>query len=101
MSLTFDIYVQNDLENMSRSATLLLLTLSDLLWPDLTLTFKYDLHTRVVPSLETYASTLEEFELFSVSLTGPRSQNLKTLHFDLWPELDLKRDINIQILSMD
>ena len=38
----------------------------------------------------TYNSTL--VRAFAAYLTDPRARNVKTLHFDLWPGLDLARD---------
>ena len=39
---------------------------------------------------------MSEFEQFAAHLTDPRAQNVKTLHFDLWPDLDLICDLNLK-----
>ena len=46
-------------------------------------------------------STLGECELFAARLTDPGPQNVKTLHSDLWPDLDLTHDLNLRMPSMD
>ena len=37
--------------------------------------------------------------LFAARLTDPRAQKVKTLHCDIWPDLDLTRDLNLKILT--
>ena len=49
----------------------------------------------------TYIGTLDKFELFGARLTDPIAQNLKTLYFDISPDLDLTRDLNLTMLNMD
>ena len=55
MTITIDICVQNDPENMCRTLCLWLLFHTDRLWPDLDIgLFKYDLHTHAVSFSEIY-----------------------------------------------
>ena len=42
-----------------------------------------------------------DFEFFVARLTEPIARNVKALHFDLCPDLGLKRNLNLKILIMD
>ena len=48
-----------------------------------------------------FTSSLCEIELFAVRLPDPRAQNVKTVFFYLWPDLDLIPDLDLKMLSMD
>ena len=66
----------------------------------LTLTFcKYTLRTYAVSFPDIYPALW--VSLTSARLTDPRAQKVITLHCDLWPDLDLTRDLNLKMLSMD
>ena len=41
-----------------------------------------------------------EVELFVANLTDPIAENVKASYFDLCPDLDLRHDLNISMLSM-
>ena len=81
----------------------ILVTYLLLIFCDLTLTLKFLNQTSVLmqcPS-QKYASTLGEFELVVARLADPRAQNVKKLHSDIWPSLDLTRDFKLKILKVD
>ena len=46
----------------------------------------------------TYIGTFGEIELFAVRLTDTMTQNVKTLYFNLRPDLDKTRQLNLKIL---
>ena len=76
----------------------------DLFWPALDLDiFKYDLRSSYSRStlLKHIPWNLGEFGLFVVHLTDPRAENVKTYHFEIWPDLNLTGDLNVKMLSMD
>ena len=51
-------------------------------------------------TLREHLPDLGKFELFAARLTDLRVQNVKALHFDLSPYLDLTHDLNNKILTM-
>ena len=85
MPTFIDIY--DEVTQKSHTTCLWLKFFSDILWRDLGLDlFKYDL-VRMQYFPETYISTLGKFQPFATRLTNKRTQNVKTLHFALWPDL--------------
>ena len=71
---------------------------------DLTLTLtlcNYALRPYAVSFVDISAVLWVSVDLLSARLTDPRAQKLKTHYCDLWPDLDLTRDLNLKILSMD
>ena len=90
---TIDFYGQNSPENMCHT------TQSDLWfsWPFVTWPWPWSLLSMVSILMgylhHTIESTLGEFGQNHANWSIPRSQNVKTLHFDLWPDLDLTRDL--------
>ena len=101
MTVTFDIYAQKDPRSICRAVCLWLLYYSDrdlMLNPTfLTKTFVL---THSVP-ISDINSPLSEFELFAAHITGPRAQNVKKLHLDPWPDIDLTHHLNLKRISMD
>ena len=70
---------------------------------DMTLTLDFLSMTFVLTQylFKSFASTLGEFELFAAHQTDSLAQNLKALHLDIWPDVDLIRDLNPKNLIMD
>ena len=78
---------------------------------DLTLTFSSMTFVLTQYPSKKYNSTLGDFELFVTHLPASRAQVVKTPYLDLWTptlktpyldaDLDLIRDINLEILKMD
>ena len=55
--------------------------------------------THAVPFID--ISQYFKKELFAAGLTDPIAQNVKKLHFDIWPDLDLARDLNLKTQGVD
>ena len=105
MTATIEICVQNDTENICHTACLWLLFYGDILWPSWPWARPFANMPFVLMQYPFWTS-IQHFDwrvwpLFAARLTDPRAQKVKTLHCDLWPDLDLTRDLNLKILNLD
>ena len=80
MIITTYMFLQNEPENMCRTACLLFLFPSDLLWPGIDLKLLNGLRTHAVSSLDITARW-DGFELFAARSTDPRAYNVEMAFF--------------------
>ena len=58
----------------------------------------YTVHSYNTYLKHTYEKTLLEFEQWESISSDPRAQNVEIPDFDLWPDLDLTRDLNLKFV---
>ena len=96
---SFDIYVQNNPENMCCVACLWALFYSAFCCLILFYIFKYGLHTHALPFLEIYQQFGWGWILCSPS-DRPESPKYENAVFRLWPDIDPIHDINLKMFSI-